>query len=656
MRYRLITTLPLLFLLFLSFPLQAQPGDDGTLYFPPKLVVEVHPGTWPWNGPSEEGSPPPEVLSELTFRHTFGIAETPLLPMVFFDFGSSDIPGRYLRFYSASATANYVDTGIGWYWSPVTKSRDILNVLGYRMNRYPSTFVELQGSWSFEPGENRELARERAEVVRDYLATIWKIDTGRIRLLPPRQRCRPENNFLLQQEAQSVVINASSWELIRPVGYLDESRWLENFEFTIVVDPNDNPQQVAAIEILARCEDSLVGRAELPGSPDSTLYRFHGAWEHSLSFVRKERTTLVVEAVLWRHDGTTRRSEPIRIPVLLSRDTTDGREISYPSDYNSFSLPFFSPGQTTLSPLQKLLLRERLQKVMVDSLEPDYKYSIAVKGKADISDDPALSDALVRTRHLGYRSALSAYNSFFDDFRGVLRPIRPITPPVSYDDEEDPFERRLDEWYRVWYGNRADDFKDRRETFDSAGYVNVDIETGRMLDTIKAARENEPARLLDSLFKDLLADTVVQRNASRLYPAPEPVDEVLEITEDESISNDYHSDEVSWESWSEEVQTRFDFWYTPEERFYNRTVSISVNVEYNPSPEQLHAMEQERKRSYLEWLKEETGYAGEEWEDIDAFIAHLEEILYGEDEEEYVEEGEEGEETSEHDAEENNDA
>ncbi|MCB0714070.1 MAG: hypothetical protein KDD67_17225 [Ignavibacteriae bacterium] len=579
--------------------------------------------------------------------------EAPLLPIVFFDFGSSDIPMRYHQFYSASATSKYIDTGVGSYWSPVTKYRDILNVLGYRMNQHPSTFIELQGSWSFEPGESMALARERSEVIRDYLVDIWKIDPGRIRLIDPKRRCSEEENFFLQEEGQAVAISPSSWELIRPVSFINVNQWYASFIFNIVVDPNDNPEQVAAIEILARCEDSLVGRMEIVGSPDSTLYRIKGTWGHSFWFTEKDRTALEIEAVVWRHDGTTRRSAPTRLPVTIQSDTSDIRGTSGIHTYigREFTLPFFSPNQTNLSPVQKLLIRERLTQIIVDTLEPGYKYNIVVAGERDVSDAPTLHDGLIRSHRIAYWSAQTSYQSFFDDFQGILRPIRPVLPvePQESDDSSLNYEEQLKQLYRNFYGERTDDMMRRREEYDSAALITVDIEEGRYLDTLRAAREGDAANILQDIFQDQLNDTVKRRYTRSLYPPPIPPEDTAGIDIEEYENSDritFGSDNVAWKA-NVGVQTSFDFMYTPEERFYTRAVTVRIDMKYTPTPEQLAAEEEEEKRSYLMWLKEQTGYAGEDWEDIDALIAHLEEQYYREEEEYSESDSEEYDEESE---------
>ncbi|MGE3801859.1 MAG: hypothetical protein AB7H80_12640 [Candidatus Kapaibacterium sp.] len=644
MPYKQTILFTLLAIVALSTDLHTQGNDDiGTLYFPPKLVVAVQTGTMFWNysSNSEEEAPP---LQELTLTRRYDIMEAPLLPMVFFDFGSSAIPWRYHQFYSASATSKYVDTGVGWFWSPVTKYRDILNVLGYRMNQHPSTFVELQGSWSFEPGESVALARERSEVIRDYLVNIWKVDPGRVRLIDPRQRCREGENVFLQEESQAVAISPSSWELIRPVSFIDVNQWYAFFDFNIVVDPNDNPAQVAAIEILARCEDSLVGRMEIVGSPDSTLYRIKGAWEHSLWFTKKDRTALELEAVVWRHDGTTRRSAPIRFPVIIQSDTSDNRTTYGMQTYEGrrFTLPFFSSNQITLSPVQKLLMRERLAQVIVDTLEPGYKYNIVVTGERDVSDAPTLHDGLIRSHRVAYWNALTSYDSFFDEyFQGVLRPIRPVLPVEPQESENSPkdYDEQLRKWYTNFYGARVDDFMRRREEYDSANIITIDIEEGRYLDTLRASRESDAANILQDIFQGQLNDTVKRCYARSLYPPPIPPEDEDEIDAEEYESGDritYSSDEVAWQAdadWGEPVQTSFEFMYTPEERFYARAVTVQIDKEYTPTPEQLLAEEEERKRLYLVWLKDATRYTGEDWEDIDAFIVYLEKQYYGEEEE-----------------------
>jgi outer membrane protein OmpA-like peptidoglycan-associated protein len=143
----------------------------------------------------------------------------PLLPYVFFDYTSSVIPARYHRltteevssfnenkFFNADALRVYYD---------------VLNVVGKRLQQYPSAKITLTGcndNTSSGEAENLTLSRSRAEEVRQYLHRTWNVDTARMQL---RSRNLPEKPTVSKdsigiEENRRVEISSASWEIMQP--------------------------------------------------------------------------------------------------------------------------------------------------------------------------------------------------------------------------------------------------------------------------------------------------------------------------------------------------------------------------------------------------------------------------------------------------------
>jgi|GEM_PF-6521035 len=98
---------------------------------------------------------------------------TPLLPFVFFDGESDELPERYVRIAreTADTTTRIVINGR----EPVAIYQNILNILGQRMRDEPSASITLAGA-----ANSDDLRRARARRVRQYLHEIWGIDTSRM--------------------------------------------------------------------------------------------------------------------------------------------------------------------------------------------------------------------------------------------------------------------------------------------------------------------------------------------------------------------------------------------------------------------------------------------------------------------------------------------
>ncbi|MBU3699968.1 MAG: hypothetical protein FGM33_08175 [Candidatus Kapabacteria bacterium] len=112
----------------------------------------------------------------------------PILPAVFFDGQSITISSRY-RQISKASEFNLADV------PPRTTSvhREILNVLGERLKKSPSTTIQLRGT-ADPTTENADcnLARSRAVAVKDYLARVWGIEDARISIVAGAGTCAPD--------------------------------------------------------------------------------------------------------------------------------------------------------------------------------------------------------------------------------------------------------------------------------------------------------------------------------------------------------------------------------------------------------------------------------------------------------------------------------
>ncbi|MBK9248198.1 MAG: OmpA family protein [Ignavibacteria bacterium] len=144
---------------------------------------------------------------------------TPLLNYVFFDENSSSIPTRYKSLNSNELTsfnekkindANRLST----YYH-------ILNIIGKRMEDNPKSTITLIGCNADIGAEksNLALSQQRAESVKDYLARVWKIDGGRMKIesrnLPEKAaQSQTEDGF---EENRRVEIIASTATVIAPI-------------------------------------------------------------------------------------------------------------------------------------------------------------------------------------------------------------------------------------------------------------------------------------------------------------------------------------------------------------------------------------------------------------------------------------------------------
>ena len=150
----------------------------------------------------------------------------PILPYIFFDSGSAVIPGRYALLQSAQEASAFNEANLPS--NSLEIHHRLLDVVGSRMRRFPTTRIEIVGCNSKQPeiGEVIEVSKKRGEAVRDYLVRIWGIDSGRIMMLPPRDypqyrsNVRDPHRIVENRRAEIRTIN---WELMMPLITRDSS-------------------------------------------------------------------------------------------------------------------------------------------------------------------------------------------------------------------------------------------------------------------------------------------------------------------------------------------------------------------------------------------------------------------------------------------------
>lgn len=170
----------------------------------------------------------------------------PLLNYVFFDENSSAIPNRYSQLNSTQAsqfTINALQSD-----STIQLYRNILNIIGKRMQEYPSSSLTLIGCNSdigVEKG-NLALSEQRALSVKDYLMNTWNIAPNRMIL---KKRNLPEKNSTPFNESDPIQENR------RVEIYSDNPKILE-YIFIENIDRKANPP-IVRFKISAQAESGI---------------------------------------------------------------------------------------------------------------------------------------------------------------------------------------------------------------------------------------------------------------------------------------------------------------------------------------------------------------------------------------------------------------
>lgn len=168
----------------------------------------------------------------------------PILPVVFFESQAISLSFRY---HQVTSPAEFKLSDV----APRTTAvhRDILNILGERMVSMPEASIRLRGTADpTTEGGDCDLARNRAQAVKNYLVRVWKIDEARITIESGAGSCAPERPTRQQSESgysenRRVEIIPSDVRLLGSVAKrrFNEARTIDPPK--IVFDPTGTSQQ-----------------------------------------------------------------------------------------------------------------------------------------------------------------------------------------------------------------------------------------------------------------------------------------------------------------------------------------------------------------------------------------------------------------------------
>lgn len=256
----------------------------------------------------------------LVVERTDIVSRFPLLPYVFFDVGSGAIPKRYDLFTDPDQTTAFNDSAFGA--DQIAWHHQVLNVIGYRMKKYPAASISIVGCNADQPGrgEGLGISERRARVIADYLTGIWGVDPSRITVLPPRNlpaHSTPGNTPAADAENRRADIASSDYDIMKPV-VARESRRLalpDSVWFRLRNPIPDSLIDVRWIEI--RRNDSLWVRLENIGRGDTLSPGYNWGRKGNRDSLPDDERPFVAQLVVRDIEGEEYRSDTAVIPVEI---------------------------------------------------------------------------------------------------------------------------------------------------------------------------------------------------------------------------------------------------------------------------------------------------------------------------------------------------
>jgi outer membrane protein OmpA-like peptidoglycan-associated protein len=305
----------------------------------------------------------------------------PLLTYVFFDSGSATIPDRYILFTDPSQTEGFDDSKIPG--GTLQKYYHMLNIVGYRMRTHPETKIEIVGNNSQQPeiGETKDVSGKRGQVVYDYLINIWKIDPGRIKLLPPRDypeaRSNPKDPLGIVENRRT-EIRSTDWEVVKPIIQTELRRYPQPDTMHFQMQNGINNDLVARRAIEIKRNDQMWYVMTNVGKTDPVSPAYEWGKNDDKDSIPNNENPYSAQLVVYSVDGKECRSNVIQIPVMIVTNEMKIRERFVNKTIDRYSLVLFKFDSPDAGPLNDRIIKE----FIVDDLRKGAQ--IVVTGYTDV--------------------------------------------------------------------------------------------------------------------------------------------------------------------------------------------------------------------------------------------------------------------------------
>ncbi len=296
-----------------------------------------------------------------------------LLPYIFFDRDSAIIPARYVRLDPKNRRTFQVER------LPRGSTLDIyyqlLNIVGQRIRDDRASDITITGCVSqFE--KDTTLALRRAEAVRDYLVTVWRVPPKRLKViargLPANPSLSEVDTAEAARENQRVEIASANYVVERPVE-LPDSTFLAPIGTVRFIPPPQQPDTAGLIDGWAldvMVGDSLIKKA-VTGSgqpPKQIEFQIQNRPDLDLRVPLEISSTLTIRDTLYQ-DMARLKSSTVTVrsdgEYEQERIVENGR---YVDTYNLLLFSFDSAQATSFSEQGAQLIKPNLDSTSIVSI------------------------------------------------------------------------------------------------------------------------------------------------------------------------------------------------------------------------------------------------------------------------------------------------
>lgn len=313
----------------------------------------------------------------------------PLLTYIFFDKGSSELRPVYKKL-TPDETSDFSENKIAKDYT-LDVYYNVLNIIGWRMKKYPDAKINIEGCNSNTGVEknNLDLSENRATTVFNYLKNVWDIDESRMRITSRNLPQEPSNPTEADgiQENQRVEITANKYEIIAPVIVNDTFRTVNppvaRFYPEVVTEAGIKEWKLVA-EQDNQLVNTFTGKDKVPEFVE-------WIFERKQNTIPKRNSELNYRLIVTDNAGQTKQTKTQSLPVDVISIQKKKRDKVKDKYIDRYSLILFSFDKSELSYYNKLLTDFIKQRAKANS-------KIFVKGHTDRMGDAAYNLTLSKQR------------------------------------------------------------------------------------------------------------------------------------------------------------------------------------------------------------------------------------------------------------------
>ena len=209
--------------------------------------------------------------ASVTVEEIKTIDASPMLNHVYFEKGASEIPARYVRLTGGGDTEGFDEHK---FRDALEKYYQVLNIVGKRLTDNSAATVTLIGcndNLGEEKG-NKKLSMKRAESVRDYLQTVWKIAPARISVEARNLPEMPSAVRLKEGQAENrrVEIRSAEPAILAPIQSTYVTNRIDSTALTLTPDVV-SPNGIAGWKLTASNTDGKLADLTGDGAPGKEI-------------------------------------------------------------------------------------------------------------------------------------------------------------------------------------------------------------------------------------------------------------------------------------------------------------------------------------------------------------------------------------------------